>query len=157
MHKVELKEVGLDIGLAFSKHFYKTEYLHYGYWPEELSVEPANVFQAQENYANFLLKNIPEGVNSILDVGCGSGKFAEKMLDAGYLVDCVSPSPNLTKHVRNRLGDRAEIFESCFEDVRTEKRYDLILCSESFQYLLCSDDYRWVFWWRKFISSKPDL
>jgi cyclopropane fatty-acyl-phospholipid synthase-like methyltransferase len=139
MHKVELKEVGLDIGLAFSKHFYKTDYLHYGYWPDGLTVEPANVFEAQVNYANYLLKNIPEGVSSILDVGCGSGKFAEIMLDAGYSVDCVSPSPNLTKHVRNRLGDRAEIFETRYEDVRTEKRYDMILCSESFQYLLVEE------------------
>ena len=139
MHKVELKEVGLDIGLAFSKHFYKTDYLHYGYWPDGLTVEPANVFEAQVNYANYLLKNIPEEVSSILDVGCGSGKFAEIMLDEGYSVDCVSPSPNLTKHVRNRLGDRAEIFETRFEDVRTEKRYDMILCSESFQYLLVEE------------------
>ena len=54
MQKVELKEVGLDIGLAFAKHFYKTDYLHYGYWPEGLSVEPANVFEAQENYDRFL-------------------------------------------------------------------------------------------------------
>ena len=65
MHKVELKEVGLDIGLAFAKHFYKTDYLHYGYWPQELTVEPANVYEAQENYANFLLKNIPEGVDAL--------------------------------------------------------------------------------------------
>ena len=136
MQKVELKEVGLDIGLAFAKHFYKTDYLHYGYWPEGLSVEPANVFEAQENYANLLLKHIPEGVSSVLDVGCGSGKFSEKLLEAGYTVDCVSPSPNLTKHVRERLGDRAEIFECRYEDVKTKKRYDLILCSESFQYLL---------------------
>ena len=77
MGKVELKEIGLDIGLAFSKHFYKTDYLHYGYWPEDLAVEPANVYQAQENYANYLLKNFPNGVKYILDVGCGSGKFAE--------------------------------------------------------------------------------
>ncbi len=136
MPKVELKEVGLDVGLAFSRHFYKSDYLHYGYWPKGLSVEPANVFEAQENYANLLLSQIPEGVKSILDVGCGSGKFAEKLLNAGYQVDCVSPSPNLTKHVRTLLGDRVEIFESRYEDVRTQKRYDLILCSESFQYLL---------------------
>ncbi len=136
MQKVELKEVGLDIGLAFAKHFYKTDYLHYGYWPEGLRVEPANVFEAQENYANLLLKHIPEGVSSVLDVGCGSGKFSEKLLEVGYTVDCVSPSPNLTKHVRERLGDRVEIFECRYEDVKTKKRYDLILCSESFQYLL---------------------
>ena len=136
MRKVELKEIGLDIGLAFSKHFYKTDYLHYGYWPENLKVEPANVLQAQENYANYILENLPKGVKSILDVGCGSGKFAEKLIENGYLVDCVSPSANLNKHVRQRLGDSIEIFESRFEDLMTGKSYDLILCSESFQYLL---------------------
>ena len=72
MNKVELKEVGLDIGLAISKHFKKTDNLHYGYWPQGLPVDRAFVFEAQENYANFLLNNIPEGVISILDVGCGS-------------------------------------------------------------------------------------
>ena len=111
MRKVELKEIGLDIGLAFSKHFYKTDYLHYGYWPDDLLVEPANVFQAQENYANYLLENIPKGVKSILDVGCGSGKFAEKLIKKGFLVDCVSPSSNLNKHVKNLLGKNVEIFE----------------------------------------------
>ena len=136
MHKVELKEIGLDIGLAFARHFYKTDYLHYGYWTNGLTVEPSNVFQAQGNYANFLLEHFPERATSVLDVGCGSGKFAEMMLNAGYQVDCVSPSPNLTKHVRERLGERSEIFECRFEELSTNKRYDLILCSESFQYLL---------------------
>ena len=136
MHKVELKEIGLDIGLAFARHFYKTDYLHYGLWTDGLTVEPSNVFQAQENYANFLLEHFPERVTSILDVGCGSGKFAEKMLKAGYQVDCVSPCPNLTKHIKKRLDERSQIFECRFEELRTNKKYDLILCSESFQYLL---------------------
>ncbi len=136
MHKVELKEIGLDIGLAFARHFYKTEYLHYGYWTEDLPVEPSNVFEAQENYANLLLEHFPERAVSVLDVGCGSGKFAEKMMASGFQVDCVSPSPNLTKYVRKRLGERSEIFECRFEELSTNKKYDLILCSESFQYLL---------------------
>ena len=96
MHKVELKEIGLDIGLAFAKHFYKTDYLHYGYWTDDLTVEPSNVFEAQENYANFLLEHFPKQTVSVLDVGCGSGKFAEKMIDSGFQVDCVSPSTNLS-------------------------------------------------------------
>jgi SAM-dependent methyltransferase len=135
-HKVELKEIGLDIGLAFARHVYRTDYLHYGYWPEGLEVLPANVRQAQENYANLLLQHIPEGVQSILDVGCGSGKFAEVLVERGYTVDCVSPSPKLTEHARKRLGDRAHVFECRFEDLETHKRYDLLLFSESFQYLL---------------------
>ena len=135
-HKVELKEIGLDIGLAFARHFYKTDYLHYGYWPEGLKVVPENVREAQENYAEFLLRNIPEGVNSILDVGCGSGKFAERLLAEGYSVDCVAPSPTLVRHTRARLGERSQIIECKFEDLREGKRYDLVLFSESFQYIL---------------------
>ena len=139
MHKVELKEIGLDIGLAFAKHFYKTDYLHYGYWTDDLTVEPSNVFEAQENYANFLLEHFPKQTVSVLDVGCGSGKFAEKMINSGFQVDCVSPSPNLTKHVKKRLGERSDIFECRFEELNTNKKYDLILCSESFQYLLLEE------------------
>ena len=133
--KVDFKEIGLDIGLILAKQFFKTEYLHYGYWTDELKVDSSNVALAQENYANFILSHIPKGIKSILDVGCGAGKFAERLLDDGYEVDCVSPSPNLTKHVRQLLGNRSEIFECGYEDLDPEKRYDLILFSESYQYI----------------------
>ncbi len=138
-HKVELKDIGLDIGLAFAKHFYKTDYLHYGYWTDGLKVEPANVLQAQENYARLLLDHIPEGVSSMLDVGCGSGKFAEQLVERGYEVQAVSPSPHLSGLARDRLGSRVLIHECRFEDLRGKKRYDLILFSESFQYLLLEE------------------
>lgn len=134
-NKVDFKEIGLDIGLILAKQFYKTEYLHYGYWSKGLAVDSTNVYQAQENYANLIVSRIPAGVKTILDVGCGAGKFAEKLLNEGYEVDCVSPSPNLTRHVRRLLGNRSQIFECSYEDLYTEKKYDLILFSESFQYI----------------------
>lgn len=137
--KVDLKEVGLDIGLILARQFFNTEYLHYGYWTEDLAVETANVYQAQENYADLIVSHIPESTRTILDVGCGAGKFAEKLLDLGYTVDCVSPSPNLTRHVRQLIGDRSEIFECGFETLKTNKRYDMVLFSESFQYIPLSD------------------
>lgn len=133
--KVDFKEIGLDIGLILAKQFYKTEYLHYGYWIDGLEVDATNVYQAQENYADFIVSHIPEGITTILDVGCGAGKFAEKLLNIGYKVDCVSPSPNLTKHVKQLIGDRCEIFECGYEELKTDKRYDLVLFSESFQYI----------------------
>ena len=80
--RVELKDIGLDIGLAFAHHVYKTEYLHYGYWTEGLQVEPSNVLAAQTNYSKLMLDHIPEGVISILAVGCGSGKFTDQLVDA---------------------------------------------------------------------------
>ncbi len=133
--KVDFKEIGLDIGLILAKQFYKTEYLHYGYWIDDLEVNTNNVYQAQKNYAEYIISQIPEGTKSILDVGCGAGKFAGELIDLGYKVDCVSPSPNLTKHVRRLVGDRCEIFECGYEELKTDKKYDLVLFSESFQYI----------------------
>jgi len=133
--KVDFKEIGLDMGLILAKQLYNTEYLHYGYWTEGLDVQSANILKAQENYADLIVSHIPRETKSILDVGCGAGKFAQKLLDLDYIVDCVSPSPNLTRHVRRILGNRSKIFECGFEEVETDNKYDLVLFSESFQYI----------------------
>jgi SAM-dependent methyltransferase len=133
--KVHSKEIGLGIGLVFGKQFLNTEYLHYGYWTDDLTLNLTNLPRAQENYSNFLLSHIPDGAKTILDVGCGTGKFALELINKGYKVDCVSPSPTLKEYARNLLADRSHIFECYFEELQTEKRYDVILFSESFQYV----------------------
>ena len=107
-------------------------------------------------YADILevLKRSKEsGVKKILDVGSGSGNLALKLLNSGYDVDCVIPSEYLAKAVKEKLNDHGEIFISKFEDMTYEKNYDLILFSESFQYvniekslnkikqILCQDGY----------------
>jgi len=129
------REIGLEISVICSKHFLKSRYLHYGYWPSGLEVDIANLRIAQENYADFLISHIPDGVKTILDVGCGTGETAKKLVDMGYQVDCVSPSPFLSKQARERLGSASHIFECFYEELQTENRYDLILFSESFQYI----------------------
>lgn len=133
--KVDVQEVGLAMGLIISRHFLKSEDLHYGYWDDGLEVTLGNFPKAQEKHTQLILDHIPEGVTTILDVGCGSGTLAKSLSDKGYQVDCVSPSPLLTKRVREVLDDKCEIFECRFEDVITDKRYDLVLFSESFQYV----------------------
>ena len=133
--KVDSKEVGLDIGLVLLKFFLKTDHLHYGLFSDGLEGDIANLKQAQENYTELLAGHIEDGVKTILDVGCGSGKTARTLLDRGYTVDCVAPGRILPKRVRELLGDESEIFTCRFQDLETDKRYDLILFSESFQYL----------------------
>jgi len=133
--KVDSKEVGLEVGLILFNYFLDTEYLHYGYFNNGLETKVRNLAQAQINYAEFLKGNIPSGVKTILDVGCGSGRFALELSNSGYKVDCVSPGTILTDHARQLLGDKCHIFNSKFEDVITDKKYDMILFSESFQYI----------------------
>jgi len=133
--KVDSREKGLEIGLILGKHFLKTEHLHYGYWTSNLPVDILNLPEAQENHSNFIISHIPEGTKTILDVGCGVGRLAEKLINMGYRVDCVSPSPVLSEHARALLGNKCHIFERCYEKVQTENRYDVILFSESFHYV----------------------
>ena len=133
--KVDSREIGLEIGLLLGKFFFKTEHLHYGYWTDDLNLDIINLPRAQENHSNFIISHIPEGTKTILDVGCGVGCFAEKLTNMGYHVDCISPSSVLTEHAHNLLGNKSHIFKCKFEKLQTENRYDMVLFSESFQYV----------------------
>jgi protein-S-isoprenylcysteine O-methyltransferase Ste14/ubiquinone/menaquinone biosynthesis C-methylase UbiE len=133
--KTDSREIGLEIGAICGKYFLKSQHLHYGYWTGDLEVDIDNLRIAQENYAKFLVSHIPDGVKTILDVGCGTGEIAKKLVDMGYQVDCVSPSPFLTKRAREVLGNTSHIFDCYYEELQTENRYDVILFGESFQYV----------------------
>ena len=109
--------------------------LHYGYWTDDLELTPQNMPQAQARYTDELMADIPADVRSILDVGCGAGNTAHKLLERGYQVDCVSPNAWLTTEARRVLGSRARVFESKFEQLTLDRTYDLILFSESFLFM----------------------
>jgi SAM-dependent methyltransferase len=129
------REFGLAIGLILGRFFVKMEDLHYGYWTDDLSIEMSNLPKAQAQYSDFLMSHIPEGMKSILDVGCGAGNTARKLLDRGYQVDCVSPNSFLTSVAQETLGTRTTFFKCRFEDLQTDRRYDLLLFSESFLFM----------------------
>lgn len=133
--KTVSREIGLEIGSICGKHFLKLEHLHYGYWTEDIQVDIANLHIAQDKYTDFIISHIPKGAKKILDVGCGSGRIAEKMINLGYEVDCVSPSHYLAGQASQRLNGRGRIFESTYEQLQTDNRYDVILFCESFQYI----------------------
>lgn len=134
-YKVDSREVGLELGLRVYNFFLKSEYLHYGYFKDGLDTDVANLKKAQDNYAELIFSHIPEGTKTILDVGCGSGKTAGQLVAKGYIVDCVSPGQILTAYAKNMLGDKVNFYQCKFEYLVTDKKYDLVLFSESFQYI----------------------
>ena len=133
--KKSSRDLGLEVAEICGRHFLKTEHLHYGFWSNGLDVDITNLHKAQQQYTDFLISHIPRGVRTILDVGCGTGRTPKRLLDLGYQVSCVSPNPFLTGRVRELLGDACYVFESKFQKMETENRYDLIMFSESFQYV----------------------
>ena len=113
----------------------KTEHLHFGYWPDDLEVSLNNLKKAQDYHSEKIIHSIPKNVKTILDVGSGSGGLAGKLVDNGYHVDCVSPSEYLSDSIEQKLKKRVTVYRSTFEDLDLQKKYDLVVFSESFQYV----------------------
>ena len=134
-------EFGLALGFVIGHHFLNMQDLHYGYWPEGLPHVPQNLAVAQAHYTDFLMSHIPGGVKSVLDVGCGAGNTARKLIERGFKVDCVSPNGVLTGVAKQVLKGRGDIFETRFQDLQTERRYDLILFSESLLFIPLQDGF----------------
>ena len=134
-NKVSSQGVGLDIGLAIGRFFLNTEDLHYGYWPKGKTATIQNFAEAQKAHSKLIIDHIPDGTQRILDVGSGSGNLALKLINKGFQVDCVIPSEFLAEQVQAKLGNQSTIHICGFEDVPESEKYDLILLSESFQYV----------------------
>ena len=134
-NKVSSRRVGLDIGLAIGRFFLNTEDLHYGYWPKGKTATIQNFAEAQEAHSKLIIDHIPDGTQRILDVGSGSGNLALKLINKNYQVNCVIPSEFLAEQVQTKLGDRSTIHICGFESMSDSEMYDLILFSESFQYV----------------------
>jgi MPBQ/MSBQ methyltransferase len=125
-------------------------YLHYGYWEpmptstDELTV--GGLRKAQESYASHLLSFIPTNTHSILDVGCGIGGNAANLLKQGFKVEGLAPDAFQKEKFVSRTGGAAPFHLSTFEQFveiakasSTPPSYDLLLFSESSQYMSSKD------------------
>ncbi len=132
---ISSREYGLAAGLIVGRYLFDMEDLHYGYWEPDLPVELRNMPRAQARYSEVLFADIPEGVRTILDVGCGVGTTALKLQERGYEVECIGPPGPLTELAREKLAGRIPLHECFFQDYETDKRYDLLLFSESLLFI----------------------
>jgi MPBQ/MSBQ methyltransferase len=112
--------------------------LHYGIWDDDLPRNLDGLRAAQKNYAERVRQLIPNGVQTILDVGSGVGDISRHLAQSDYTVTAISPlqshrryyptnDPNLTFH-RTR-----------FQEFETDQQFDLILSSESMNYFEFDD------------------
>ena len=129
------KEIGLEASYRFFKFAAGSEYLHYGLFESDIPADFQHLKQAQDRYLERLIELIPSEVKTILDVGAGSGKTAEVLTEHGFKVDCVSPGKMLGDLVEARLKKGSTLYRGRFEEVAIPKSYDLVLFSESFQYI----------------------
>lgn len=120
-----------------------SSYLHYGYWEplpivgEELTL--TRLRAAQEAYAAKLFSFIPENIKTVLDVGCGIGGNAVYLRDRGFIVEGLAPDPLQQEKFINNTNSQVPFYLTRFEDFHSPNSYDLILFSESSQYIAVSD------------------
>jgi SAM-dependent methyltransferase len=140
-----------ELGLVLAQQILDVEDLHYGLWDPDLELSLGNIVLAQQRYTEMVLAWVDtlladHPAPRILDVGCGTGHMLQSLVERGYAVDAVNPSAQLNRQVRARLASMPQtnctLFESDFESLpltNCSHRYDLLLFSESFQYIPLPD------------------
>ncbi|WP_425399036.1 class I SAM-dependent methyltransferase [Aeoliella sp.] len=130
------QDYALAAGSLLGERFAGIKDLHFGLWQTGDEITLSNLSIAQQRYSEFVIGSLPVESTTILDVGCGNGRFADRLLMAGKCVTCVSPNLLLNRAARELLGNRAVVIDSRFEQMQTANlAFDVILFVESFQYV----------------------
>jgi MPBQ/MSBQ methyltransferase len=106
--------------------------LHAGIWEDEaLNLDGLKI--AQRRYSGRLVSLVPEGVRRILDVGAGTGSVSKLLAERGFEVEGLSPDPYQQQVYTENTGLPFHL--NWLEKYDTSERYDLLLFSESAQYI----------------------
>jgi len=135
MEEIEKTKVRVQPVLKLYLDLSKTNYLHFGLWKKGDKLTLENFQKAQERYLANLIKFIPKGVKTILDVGCGVGGNAAKLLSLGYKVTGICPDPYQGQLFMKNTKGKAGFKLTTLEKFKTDQKFDLVFMSESVQYI----------------------
>lgn len=134
-----------EFGLVFVQQLTGLEDLHYGFWDSTLPPPSLLHFKAAQNrYTEQLAETLHHHHTTpakVLDVGCGTGEVLTYLSRLGDEVDGVIPAPHLEKRVCEKVqegGLSSRVWGCRMENIpisRLENQYDVVLFSESFQYI----------------------
>lgn len=119
--------------LRFYSDVLGLEHLHYGLWQADEETNLANLKAAQGRYQQAIIDLLPPPSARILDVGCGTGELSKALQAAGYQLEGLSPDKNHIDSYAEKVG--APFHHCLFEEFKPTRRYDVIIMSESCQYI----------------------
>ena len=133
-----------NAGLKYYADVLELDHLHYGYWPDPksfrlpktLTIDTAvgELRKAQVRYMKHLASYIPRGTRSVLDVGGGLGETSAYLQKRRWRPECLSPDAYQQRRIAER-HPQLPFHLSKFEEFDGGGPYDLILFSESSQYI----------------------
>ena len=96
------------------------------------------VSDVQASWARAVLDRLPlNGDETVLDAGCGSGRVTAMLLERlphGHVV-AVDAAPSMVEHARERLGDRATVFQSDLVELRIDEPVDAVFSNAVFHWV----------------------
>ena len=80
---------------------------------DRLAELPDSRWNHNARYEAFLLKNLPEGCQNVLDVGCGKGDFCAKLARVVPRVTGIDLAPNMVEVARQRYASLPSLAFEC--------------------------------------------
>lgn len=93
--------------------------------------------EGQDPYMEFLKKQVDLKGKSILDVGCGAGKYMKLLLDEGAIVEGLEPSAEMVKEAKKYLqesgydAEKIAFHVESFQEFSPQKSYDYVFISNN--------------------------
>ena len=106
-----------------SEPLYNPALFETGRWDEGLNPKERQRIEAIKD-------SIPEGIERIVDIGCGDGRLAHLLAAAGYQVTGVDQSPTALERVRVE-----KVLCSADQLPFSDRQFDLAICAEVIEHL----------------------
>lgn len=92
-------------------------------------------FDHNDHYHRLLLRQLPPQGHTALDVGCGTGRFARRLVAHGYRVDALDPDPaTLAVAEATGGGPRYRVADAAQAEL-PPAHYDVISCLASLHHM----------------------
>ncbi|MHC5259711.1 class I SAM-dependent methyltransferase [Streptomyces sp. UC4497] len=92
-------------------------------------------FDHNDHYHRLLLRQLPPQGHTALDVGCGAGRFARRLVAHGYRVDALDPDPaTLAVAEAAGGGPRYRVADAAQAEL-PPAHYDVISCLASLHHM----------------------
>lgn len=92
-------------------------------------------FDHNDHYHRTLLRRVPRGARTALDVGCGTGRFARRLAGLGVEVDAVDPSAEVIEAAVAQGGGPRFLHADITRTELREEHYDFISCLASIHHM----------------------